>query len=88
MDACLDLKNVDLKSLYWDVVVMFVNPETGEGFEAAVFMTRAYRLFTSFLYRGSYKTGNGFFLYPYNTSSKKLAFQFREEGNMIIWDFG
>ncbi|MGN8778484.1 CDP-glycerol glycerophosphotransferase family protein [Blautia sp. HCP3S3_C12] len=80
VDACLDLKNVDLKSLYWDVVVMFVNPETGEGFEAAVFMTRAYRLFTSFLYRGSYKTGNGFFLYPYNTSSKKLAFQFREEG--------
>lgn len=80
VDACLDLKNVDLKSLYWDVVVMFVNPETGEGFEAAVFMTRAYRLFTSFLYRGNYKTGNGFFLYPYNTSSKKLAFQFREEG--------
>lgn len=80
VDACLDLKNVDLKSLYWDVVVMFVNSETGEGFEAAVFMTRAYRLFTSFLYRGSYKTGNGFFLYPYNTSSKKLAFQFREEG--------
>ena len=80
VDACLDLKNVDLKSLYWDVVVMFVNPETGEGFEAAVIMTRAYRLFTSFLYRGSYKTGNGFFLYPYNTSSKKLAFQFREEG--------
>ena len=80
VDACLDLKNVDLKSLYWDVVVMFVNPETGEGFEAAAFMTRAYRLFTSFLYRGSYKTGNGFFLYPYNTSSKKLAFQFREEG--------
>lgn len=80
LDACLDLKNVDLKSLYWDVVVMFTNPETGEGFEAAVSMTRAYRLFTSFLYRGSYETGNGFFLYPYNTSSKKLAFQFREEG--------
>lgn len=80
VDACLDLKNVDLKSLYWDVAVMFVNPETGERFEAAVFMTRAYRLFTSFLYRGSYETGNGFFLYPYNTSSKKLAFQFREEG--------
>ena len=80
LDACLDLKNVDLKSLYWDVVVMFVNPETGERFEAAVSMTRAYRLFTSFLYRGSYETGNGFFLYSYNTSSKKLAFQFREEG--------
>lgn len=80
VDACLDLKNVDLKSLYWDVVVMFVNPETGERFEMAVFMTRAYRLFTSFLYRGSYETENGFFLYPYNTSSKKLAFQFREEG--------
>ena len=80
LDACLDLKNVDLKSLYWDVVVMFTNPETGEEFEAAVSMTRAYRLFTSFLYRGSYETGNGFFLYPYNTSSKKLAFQFREEG--------
>ena len=80
LDACLDLKNVDLKSLYWDVVVMFVNPETGERFEAAVSMTRAYRLFTSFLYGGSYETGNGFFLYPYNTSSKKLAFQFREEG--------
>ncbi len=80
LDACLDLKNVDLKSLYWDVVVMFTNLETGEGFEAAVSMTRAYRLFTSFLYRGSYETGNGFFLYPYNTSSKKLAFQFREEG--------
>ena len=75
LDACLDLK-----SLYWDVVVMFVNPETGERFEAAVSMTRAYRLFTSFLYGGSYETGNGFFLYPYNTSSKKLAFQFREEG--------
>ena len=42
------MKNVDLKSLYWDVVVMFVNPETGERFEAAVSMTRAYRLFTSF----------------------------------------
>ena len=80
LDACLDLKNVDLKSLYWDVVVMFVNPETGERFEAAVSMTRAYRLYTSFLYGGSYETGNGFFLYPYNTSSKKLAFQFREEG--------
>ena len=80
LDACLDLKNVDLKSLYWDVVVMFVNPETGERFEAAVSMTRAYRLFTSFLYGGSYETGNGFFLYPSNTSSKKLAFQFREEG--------
>ena len=80
LDACLDLKNVDLKSLYWDVVVMFANPETGERFEAAVSMTRSYRLFTSFLYRGSYETGNGFFLYPYNTSSKKLAFQFREEG--------
>lgn len=80
VDACLDLKNVDLKSLYWDVVVMFVNPETGERFEMAVFMTRAYRLFTSFLYRGSYETENGFFLYPYNTSSQKLAFQFREEG--------
>lgn len=80
LDACLDLKNVDLKSLYWDVVVMFVNPETGERFETAVSMTRAYRLFTSFLYGGSYETGNGFFLYPYNTSSKKLAFQFREEG--------
>ena len=80
LDACLELKNVDLKSLYWDVVVMFANPETGERFEAAVSMTRPYRLFTSFLYRGSYETGNGFFLYPYNTSSKKLAFQFREEG--------
>ena len=80
LDACLDLKNVDLKSLYWDVVVMFVNPETGERFEAAISMTRAYRLFTSFLNGGSYETGNGFFLYPYNTSSKKLAFQFREEG--------
>ena len=80
LDACLDLKNVDLKSLYGDVVVMFVNPETGERFEAAVSMTRAYRLFTSFLYGGSYETGNGFFLYPYNTSSKKLAFQFRAEG--------
>ena len=80
LDACLDLKNVDLKSLYWDVVVMFVNSETGERFEAAVSMTRAYRLFTSFLYGGSYETGNGFLLYPYNTSSKKLAFQFREEG--------
>ena len=80
LDACLELKNVDLKSLYWDVVVMFANPETEERFEAAVSMTRPYRLFTSFLYRGSYETGNGFFLYPYNTSSKKLAFQFREEG--------
>ena len=80
LDACLELKNVDLKSLYWDVVVMFANPETGERFEAAVSMTRSYRLFTSFLYRGSYESGNGFFLYPYNTSSKKLAFQFREEG--------
>lgn len=80
LDACLELKNVDLKSLYWDVVVMFANPETGERFEASVSMTRSYRLFTSFLYRGSYETGNGFFLYPYNTSSKKLAFQFREEG--------
>ena len=80
LDACLDLKNVNLRSLYWDVVVMFANPETGERFEAAVSMTRAYRLFTSFLYGGSYETGNGFFLYPYNTSSKKLAFQFREEG--------
>ena len=80
LDACLDLKNVNLRSLYWDVVVMFANPETGERFEMAVFMTRAYRLFTSFLYRDSYETENGFFLYPYNTSSKKLAFQFREEG--------
>ena len=78
---------VEWKSLYWDVLVVFLNPKTGDRYEASVSMTRNYRLFTAFLYSGKYKKENGFFLYPYNTSSKNLAFQYREEGEYDRWDF-
>lgn len=86
-EAELDLDQVEWKSLYWDVLVVFLNPKTGDRYEASVSMTRNYRLFTAFLYSGKYKKENGFFMYPYNTSSKNLAFQYREEGEYDRWDF-
>lgn len=86
-EADLDLDQVEWKSLYWDVLCMFVNPETGDSYEASISMTRNYRLYTAFLYNGKYKKEDGFFLYPYNTASKKLAFQYREEGEYDNWKF-
>ena len=80
VEAVLDLNRVELKSLYWDVLVRFEQEETGMIYDTAVAMTRRCRLYTAFLYLGKYRDGNGFFLYPYNTVARKLAFQFREEG--------
>lgn len=87
LDAVLDLGTVEWKSLYWDVLVTFVNHQTGECYEASVSMSRRYRLYTAFVYRGKYRREGGFFFYPYNTSSKKLAFQYREEGEYDKWGF-
>lgn len=78
--AEIDLNTMDLKSLYWDPIVKYINRDTGGVYTSFISMSRKYRLYTAFLYNGKFRDKNGFFMYPYNTSAKELAFQYREEG--------
>lgn len=78
--AQLDLTTMNFKSLYWDVIVKFTNHDTGDSYDSHVSMSRKYRLYTAFLYNGKFRDKNGYFMYPYNTAAKELAFQYREEG--------
>lgn len=78
--ASIDLAGINLKSLYWDACVRYVKKSTGDSFNCFISMSKPLRYFTAFMYVGKHRAKEGFFLYPYNTSSKKLAFQYREEG--------
>ena len=75
----LDLNAIEWKSLYWDVNVLLRDPATGRINHIAVAMDTKQRMFEKFLYNGSYKTVNGFFLYPYYTGNKTLAFVYRKK---------
>lgn len=76
----IDIPESSLKSLYWDVVVRYKRKDSEETYDSFISMGKALRYFTAFFYTGSYKAKDNFFLYPYNTGTKKLAFQYREKG--------
>lgn len=76
----IDIPESNLKSLYWDVVVRYKRKDSEETYDSFLSMGKALRYFTAFFYTGSYKGKDNFFMYPYNTGTKKLAFQYREKG--------
>ncbi|MBU5482551.1 CDP-glycerol glycerophosphotransferase family protein [Blautia sp. MSJ-19] len=75
----LDLHTIECKSLYWDIFVLLTDPRSGKVTEIPVNMSTPQRMFQKFLYNGSFRTDNGFFLYPYYTGAKTLAFVYRKE---------
>ena len=85
----LDLKNLQLKSLYWHVYIILEDPASGEITEIPVYMDTRQRLFHKFLYNGAYHAPNGFSFYPFYTGDKTLAFAYRErspyDGTSLIY---
>lgn len=75
----LDLHTLECKSLYWDVRVLLTDPKNGKELLVPINMDTPQRMFQKFLYNGSFKTDNGFFLYPYYTGNKTLAFVYRRQ---------
>lgn len=77
LDVFLDLDQVTLKSLYWDVDLV-VEDRNGNTYLMPPVVYRKTKATSSF-YTAAYRTDNGFFLYPYSTGTTRLAFQYREE---------
>lgn len=75
----LDLRALEWKSLYWDVKVSLLDPSDGKTYSIPIAINTRLRMFQKFLYNESFRTDNGFFLYPYYTGDKKLAFVYRKE---------
>ena len=75
--ACLDLKKVDLKSMYWDVLAILQDAKGNPAGEAFLCMKYAYRLFLSFFYHRHYKGEDGCIFYPFNLMNSALCFQYR-----------
>ena len=75
--AFLDLKDADLRSMYWDALAVMQDEEGNPAGEAFLCMTYSYRLFLSFLYRGHFKGKDGCIFYPFNLMNTALCFQYR-----------
>ena len=78
LQISLNLKDLQLKSLYWHVYIILEDPASGELAEIPVHMDTRQRLFHKFLYNGAHHTENGFSFYPFYTGDKTLAFAYRE----------
>ena len=89
LQISLNLKNLQLKSLYWHVYIILEDPASGEITEIPVYMDTRQRLFHKFLYNGAYHAPNGFSFYPFYTGDKTLAFAYRErspyDGTSLIY---
>lgn len=89
LQISLNLKDLQLKSLYWHVYIILENPASGELAEIPVHMNTRQRLFHKFLYNGAHHTENGFSFYPFYTGDKTLAFAYRErspyDGTSLIY---
>lgn len=78
--ATLDLNSIEWKSLYWDVRIELNIPGTSSVCQMPIFMDTRCRVFHKFLYNGSFRGENDFFLYPYYTGKQTLAFVYRQKG--------
>ena len=89
LQISLNLKDLQLKSLYWHVYIILEDPASGELAEIPVHMDTRQRLFHKFLYNGAHHTENGFSFYPFYTGDKTLAFAYRErspyDGTSLIY---
>lgn len=88
----LDLKTVELKSIYWDVRIILQGPVTENTGALPISMNVPARMYQKFLYNGSFSGEKGFFLYPYYTGKQTLAFAYREKNsydglNVIFREF-
>lgn len=88
----LDLKTVELKSIYWDVRIILQGPVTENTGALPISMDVPARMYQKFLYNGSFSGEKGFFLYPYYTGKQTLAFAYREKNsydglNVIFREF-
>lgn len=88
----LDLKTVELKSIYWDVRIILQEPVTENTGALPISMDVPARMYQKFLYNGSFSGEKGFFLYPYYTGKQTLAFAYREKNsydglNVIFREF-
>lgn len=76
----LDLSTIQLKSNYWDVFVVLKDIRTGNEYNIPLTIGKFKKKLRSFIYNDKYVDGEGNFLYPYDTVTGKIAFQYREEG--------
>lgn len=88
----LDLKTVELKSIYWDVRIILQGPVTENTGALPISMDVPARMYQKFLYNGSFSGEKGFLLYPYYTGKQTLAFAYREKNsydglNVIFREF-
>lgn len=88
----LDLKTVELKSIYWDVRIILQGSVTENTGALPISMNVPARMYQKFLYNGSFSGEKGFFLYPYYTGKQTLAFAYREKNsydglNVIFREF-
>lgn len=77
--ASLDLKKIQWKSLYWGVDVHLKDSITGNTGKVSITMNTPFRMFLKFLYNRSLPGEKNFFLFPYYTATRKLAFTYREK---------
>lgn len=74
----LNLKQIEWKSLYWDIFVLLKNADNDSIIKLPVSMTALQRMQQKFLSNSSYKTADGFYFFPYYTSKRTLAFVNRQ----------
>lgn len=71
--ASLDLHSVAWNGLYWDVMVELLDPDNGRTSFIMIVIPPRRRMFMKFLYTGSFRTSDDFYVYPYYTGTSKLA---------------
>lgn len=81
LQVSFPLSSAQWKSLYWDVRIQLQDPVSGNIGQIPIEMNVPARMFHKFLYNGSYAGEGNFFLYPYYTAKRTLAFVYREKNS-------
>ena len=81
--AALDLKTIDLKSIYWDVRAVLQGPITENTGELPISMDIPARMYQKFLYNGSFSGEKGFFLIPTIPANRPLLLHTGKKINMM-----
>lgn len=69
----LDLHTIDWNGLYWDVMIQLFDSDTERTSLIQILIPPRRRMFMKFLYNGSFRTPDDFYVYPYYTGGAKLA---------------
>lgn len=69
----LDLHTIAWNGLYWDVMIQLFDPDTERTSLIQILIPPRRRMSMKFLYNGSFRTPDDFYVYPYYTGLSQLA---------------